>query len=515
LPPILTVAFQGETDVQYGVVVLSTPGPFFYLDTEDPIAGTGAEVLKRIEGFSIGEVSVLPGERVIRFELAGLREPATLAVYLFGSAAKVRVEGPETIIESLDPAECGGPPPPPSPSRGKSLVSIDAERFNRFLEPGDGFARGIPGLTPELLDCFTAPNGAVRVERLLAFRDALLLRREAFMLGTRKRPGAVCQLPLDFDTEPVGSPLAAAYGPFRDAEEGCRRVGASIAAGLRMEIIERFAAPLVKHLAGRKRLFSVLEKEKKDAEGFYSLRNEANILAAYQSRIGAGASTVTLPNLYGEGEITIELEPAVSISEQIRKRFRRASKLERSRVAVEKRIRKVVGEIENLEKDIDAARQAASLEDAVRPIERLRRRFGLEPAPRREERVARRSKELRRIELDTQWFVLVGRSDRENDEITFRIASPDDIWLHAQHIPGSHVVLKSRGAPGNPPDPILETAAGIAAHYSKARRSSVVSVIYTRRKYVRKFRGAKPGQVVCEREKTILAKPRLPESAKE
>jgi len=514
LPPILTVAFQGETDVRYGVVVLSTPGPFFYLDTEEPLAGTGAEVFKRIEGFLIGEVSVLPGERVIRFELAGHREPATLAVYLFGSAAKVRVEGPEAIIESLDPAECGGPLPPPSPSRGKSLVSIDAERFSRFLEPGDGFARGIPGLTPELLDCFTAPDGAVRVERLIAFRDALLLRREAFVLGTRKRPGAVCPLPLGFDTELVGSPLAATYGPFRDAEEACRRVGASITGGLRTEIIERFAAPLVKHLAGRKRLLSALETEKKDAEGFYSLRNEANILAAYQSRIGAGASTVTLPNLYGDGEIAIELEPAVSISEQIRKRFRRASKLERSRVAVEKRIRAVVEEIESLEKDIDAARQAASLENAVRPIERLRRRFGLEPAPRREERVARRSKELRRIELDAQWFVLVGRSDRENDEITFRIASPDDIWFHAQHIPGSHVVLKSHGAPGNPPDPILETAAEIAAHYSKARRSSVVPVIYTRRKYVRKFRGAKPGQVVCEREKTILAKPRLPEAAK-
>ena len=299
LPPILTVALQGETDVRYGVVVLSTPGPFFYFDAEEPIAGMGADVFKRIEGFAIGGVSVPLGERIVRFELTGHREPATLAVYLFGSAAKVRVEGPETIIESLDPAECGGPLPPPSPLRGRSLVSIDAGQFRRVFEASDGFARGVPGLTPELADCFSTPDGALRVERLIAFRDALLLRDEAFLLGTRKRPGAVCPLPLGFDTDPAGSPLAAVYGPFRDAEEACRSVGASITTGLRTEIIERFAAPLVKHLAGRKRLLSTLETERKDAEGFTFLRNEANILAAYQSRIPAGASTVTLPNLYG------------------------------------------------------------------------------------------------------------------------------------------------------------------------------------------------------------------------
>jgi predicted ribosome quality control (RQC) complex YloA/Tae2 family protein len=253
----------------------------------------------------------------------------------------------------------------------------------------------------------------------------------------------------------------------------------------------------------------------RSAEGFELLRNEANILAAFQTRIASGTPSVTLPNLYGEGDVTIELDPALPVRDQIKKRFRRAGKLERSRGALEKRARTVRAEIDALERGLAAAGKAGCLEEAVRPIERLRQKFGLEPAPRREERVSSKSNELRRIGLDAQWYVLVGRSDRENDEITFRAAAPDDIWLHAQHTPGSHVVLKSRGAPGNPPDSILEAAAGIAAHYSKARRASVVPVIYTRRKYVRKFRGAKPGQVICEREKTILAEPRLPESAGE
>ncbi len=514
LPPVVTIDFQGERDVRFGVVVLSTPGPFFFFDSQDPIAGLGAEVFKRIRDFEVRALSVPPGERVLRFELGGHREPLALAVHLFGSAAKVRVEGPETVIESLDPAEGGGPLPPASPFRGASLVTAGPDAFLEGAELADRFARGVPGVAPELLERFAAPDGSVLADPLIRFRDALLQGREAFVLGTRKRAGSVCPLPCGSAEPATPAKLAIEVGPFTDAGEACRSVGTSIVAGLRTEIVERFAAPLVKHLAGRRRLLVVLEADRARAQGFELLRNEANILAAYQTRIAPGSTKVTLPNLYGHGEISIELDPAVPVSEQIKKRFRRAGKLERSRGVLEKRILTVSGETDTLEKELAAAREAASLEDAVRPIERLRQRFGLEPAPRREERVSSKSKELRRIDLDAQWFVLVGRSDRENDEITFRIAGPDDLWLHAQHTPGSHVVLKSRGAPGNPPDPILEAAAGIAAHYSKARRASVVPVIYTRRKYVRKFRGSKPGQVICDREKTILVEPRLPDSAK-
>ena len=107
--------------------------------------------------------------------------------------------------------------------------------------------------------------------------------------------------------------------------------------------------------------------------------------------------------------------------------------------------------------------------------------------------------------------MLVGRNNRENDTLTFRSAHPDDIWMHAQQTPGSHVVLKSTGGTGNPSRAVLETAAGIAAYFSKARHAGLVPVIYTLRKYVRKFRGARPGQVTCEREKTIFAEPKLPE----
>jgi len=292
-------------------------------------------------------------------------------------------------------------------------------------------------------------------------------------------------------------------------------VGESILLAVREDAIARRAAPLRKLLSSRKRLLSALDEQHREAESHELLRQEANVLAAYQSQIPSGATEVTLPDAYGSGTRTIGLDPSIPIREQIKKRFKRAAKLERSRASVEKRMRSIAEEITRIERDLDRAGRSDSLGGAISVIDECVRRSGLGPMAPKAQRVRAEARQLRRFDLDEQWFVLVGRSDRENDEITFRIASPDDIWLHAQHVAGSHVVLKSRGSPGNPPDSVLEAAASIAAHYSKARRASVVPVIYTQRKYVRKFKGSKPGQVMCEREKTVFAEPRLPESAEE
>jgi predicted ribosome quality control (RQC) complex YloA/Tae2 family protein len=107
--------------------------------------------------------------------------------------------------------------------------------------------------------------------------------------------------------------------------------------------------------------------------------------------------------------------------------------------------------------------------------------------------------------------VVVGRSNHENDEITFRVSAPSDWWFHAEGIPGSHVVLRPRGGSDAPPACFIEQAASIAAHFSKARHSGLVPVIYTRRRYVRKLRGASPGEVKCERETRVMVPPQLPD----
>jgi predicted ribosome quality control (RQC) complex YloA/Tae2 family protein len=103
--------------------------------------------------------------------------------------------------------------------------------------------------------------------------------------------------------------------------------------------------------------------------------------------------------------------------------------------------------------------------------------------------------------------VRVGRSAKENDRLTFGNSSPNDIWLHARSVAGSHVILRWAEADANPPARDLEEAATLAALFSKARTSALVPVDWTRRKHVRKPRGAPPGAVIPQRVKTLFVTP--------
>ena len=92
------------------------------------------------------------------------------------------------------------------------------------------------------------------------------------------------------------------------------------------------------------------------------------------------------------------------------------------------------------------------------------------------------------------WQVLVGRTDADNDYLSFRVARRDDWWFHVRGMPGSHVILQ--GPPGTDPDrETLHRAAAIAAYHSKARDAGMVAVSGTRVRDVRKPRGANAGTV--------------------
>lgn len=102
--------------------------------------------------------------------------------------------------------------------------------------------------------------------------------------------------------------------------------------------------------------------------------------------------------------------------------------------------------------------------------------------------------------------ILVGRGATSNDTLTFKVAAPGDVWLHARGASGAHVLLRwTRDEP--PPGRDLEEAAMLAAWHSKARGSSVVPVDWTRRKYVRRPRGGAPGLVMVTRSETLMVRP--------
>lgn len=99
--------------------------------------------------------------------------------------------------------------------------------------------------------------------------------------------------------------------------------------------------------------------------------------------------------------------------------------------------------------------------------------------------------------------ILVGRTARQNDRITFRVASPDDLWMHVVEYGGAHVVLRLAGRRGDPPEEDVERAAELAAAFSQAPPGVRVDVHVARRKHVRKPRGAPPGAVTVKKARTV------------
>jgi len=118
-----------------------------------------------------------------------------------------------------------------------------------------------------------------------------------------------------------------------------------------------------------------------------------------------------------------------------------------------------------------------------------------------------KGKGYRTVDVGDGWEALVGRSDADNDELSFRVADKGDWWLHAGGgTPGSHVVLRHPDG-GEPPRDVLERAAQLAAWYSKARGAPRVEVHYCKAADLSKERGAPRGQVRLKRFKKIKVTP--------
>jgi predicted ribosome quality control (RQC) complex YloA/Tae2 family protein len=111
------------------------------------------------------------------------------------------------------------------------------------------------------------------------------------------------------------------------------------------------------------------------------------------------------------------------------------------------------------------------------------------------------------FELSEDFIVYLGKNAENNDQLTKQFAKPNDIWLHARGVSGSHAIIKGKGIP---PKHIIEKAAAIAAYYSQSRNASYTPVSYTFKKYIRKKKGSHPGAVMMEREEVIMVKPYNP-----
>jgi hypothetical protein len=205
----------------------------------------------------------------------------------------------------------------------------------------------------------------------------------------------------------------------------------------------------------------------------------------------------------------VELDPSRSARENLDAMFKRARRLKLGRRFAEPRLAEAKHVEVLLRAEQARLREATSADELDRVEEAARaaapRDFKLD-AQRAGERRSRRAPERighRVFPIADGRVALVGKGGTDNDRLTFGVARPHDLFLHAKGHAGAHVIVPlDRGA--SPPPAALVDAAHLAAHFSDARGERVVDVEYTHRKFLRKPRNGAPGRVLVEREKVLV-----------
>ncbi|MBE9174684.1 NFACT family protein [Synechocystis salina LEGE 06155] len=241
-------------------------------------------------------------------------------------------------------------------------------------------------------------------------------------------------------------------------------------------------------------------------------QRQADLLMAYLHQGQPGLSAITLPDFDDQAPVTIPLQPDKNLIQNAQRLYKQQQKLNRAEAAILPLLAEVKQELAYLTQ-VETSVQALTEFDAPADWQTL--------TEIRDELVEQgyltlshgrpRRKEAETFEphqsLTPSGFPLwIGRNNRQNDYLSFRVATEYDLWFHAQEIAGSHVLLRlPPGAIADERD--LQSAADWAAYYSRGRGEEQVPVVYTQPKYVFKPKGSKPGMVIYQQETVIWGKP--------
>ncbi|MBE9034864.1 Rqc2 family fibronectin-binding protein [aff. Roholtiella sp. LEGE 12411] len=244
-------------------------------------------------------------------------------------------------------------------------------------------------------------------------------------------------------------------------------------------------------------------------------RQKADLLMAHLQNWEPGMKEITLADFDTGQPVAIALQPDKNAVQNAQSLYKQHQKLKRARAAVEPLLLEVQAEIQYLEQVEAAIGQIDKYQTAedLQALEEIReelidQKYLEDPEYRSRSTNEPAISNFYRYRTPSGFEVLIGRNNRQNDQLTFRVAGDYDIWFHAQEIPGSHVLLRLE--PGTVPEEAdLQFIANLAAYYSRARQSDQVPVVYTQPKHVYKPKGAKPGIAIYKHERILWGQPQL------
>ncbi|MDR7543296.1 MAG: NFACT family protein [Armatimonadota bacterium] len=514
--------------------------PRLHLEGEAPVEEATAFVQllrSRLEGGVVRALGAPAFERLAMLAVDALDGPYDLAVELMGRHANLILCARGVIVGALKPVGLdrargrevlpGRPYLPPARPRtdpttvaaedllapprrpGAEPGTVPRPAWKAVLEATGGIGPALAweaclraGADPtEALDCSTAGRA---VDALRTIGRAVLAGEFSPVLYRDGAGDPVAYAAFPLRCYPGLQAEAVSMSDAVSAVTG-RAVADARSASLRESLLTTVAA-------ATRRVERALEAVARDighAEAADRLREQGELILAYLHRVAPGETALEVPGFDGM-PIQIALDPGLSGVENAQAYFRRYARAAAARRKLPQRRAALEAERAFLETMATAIAQAEDPDD-LWEIEQDLAAAGLRRLPRRSPVRPRATAAGRRFLLPGGYLAQVGRSARENERLTFDVAGPDDWWLHARGLPGAHVVVT--GGRSQPPPSVLAGAAAIAAYYSAGRGAGKIPVDITRRRFVRRIRGGRPGQVTYTHERTLVVRPGLPAPA--
>lgn len=248
----------------------------------------------------------------------------------------------------------------------------------------------------------------------------------------------------------------------------------------------------------------IVNKKIESTKDMEKLKIEGELLSSNLYKVKPFDKEITLDNYYTGCPITLQLNPNLTASQNLQNIFKKYNKLKNTLVACSKQKEELISALnyfESLFYEIHTQKYIEDLEEIKLEL--------IEQGIIKKSSKKQKDMPSKPLEFDvSNYKVLIGKNNIQNDKLTFHIASKTDIWFHVKNAPGSHTILRLNNIDiDNVSYETLNQVASLAAYHSKLKNSPKVEVDYTLVKNVKKIPGAKPGMVIYENYKTLYVEP--------
>ena len=255
-----------------------------------------------------------------------------------------------------------------------------------------------------------------------------------------------------------------------------------------------------------KRKLAIQEKELAATYDRERLRQFGDIVTANIHRITKGQTLLQAEDFYDEDMkiVDIPLSPILSPQQNAAKFYKDYARMKTAEKELTRQMAIAREELEYL-CSVVAELNRAGTEQELEEIKQELQVGGYIKADNGKKRIKQSKLPPMRFESTDGYPIYVGRNNRQNDELTFKLARKDDLWLHASKVHGSHVIISCGGT--TPPDDTVTQAAQLAAYYSETKGGQNIAVDVTTVKQVKKVPSGKPGMVIYHSYRTVIANP--------